>query len=119
MSGEVFEAWGVVELMGHLRIAGRISEQLIAGVMLLRIDVPATDRCAEFTRYFGASAIYSLTPTSEAVAVRVARLIQSIPVSAFDLRTDPVPAIGHDRHDAWDDDDEGELETQLENELST
>lgn len=37
---EKFEAWGIVELMGHQRVAGRLSEQPLGGGNLLRVDIP-------------------------------------------------------------------------------
>ena len=33
--------WAIVEMMGHVKLAGLISEQVIAGGKLLRVDVPA------------------------------------------------------------------------------
>lgn len=37
-----FDLWCIVELFGHNRIAGRCTEQNVAGVNMLRVDVPAT-----------------------------------------------------------------------------
>jgi len=42
---EKFEGWCVLELMGHRRLAGYVSEQEIAGADMLRIDVPSTRQC--------------------------------------------------------------------------
>ena len=39
------DTWAIVEIMGHTRIAGRITETTLAGGVFLRIDVPeAGDR---------------------------------------------------------------------------
>ena len=35
-----FEQWGIVELMGHQRAAGRLSEESIGGANMLRVDMP-------------------------------------------------------------------------------
>ena len=37
-----FETWAIVELLGHQKIAGHISEQPLAGTNMLRVDVPET-----------------------------------------------------------------------------
>lgn len=83
-----FDHWAVVELFGHQRIAGRVREELLAGRAFLRVDVPAVvDPAAGgaegFTRYYGASAIYSLTPTTEEVARLAAAQVRAAPVSVY------------------------------------
>lgn len=35
-----FEGWAILELMGHRRLAGHISEAQIGGASFIRIDVP-------------------------------------------------------------------------------
>ena len=74
---EKFDTWGVLEVMGHKRFAGRITEQTIAGAALVRVDVPAAvdshgQVVAEYSKMFGVASVYCLTPTTEAVARRVA-----------------------------------------------
>lgn len=71
---EKFESWGIVEIMGHQRIAGRLSEQVIAGANLLRVDIPTGDGEQEFrTEYVGGQSIYRLHPTDETVARAAAK----------------------------------------------
>jgi len=38
--GKPFEGWAILELMGHRRLAGRLTEALVAGAAFIRIDVP-------------------------------------------------------------------------------
>lgn len=64
---ERFEHWGIVELMGHQRASGRLTEEVIGGANLLRVDVP-TDAHNFRTVYYGASAIYALHITDEEAA---------------------------------------------------
>lgn len=40
-----FEGWVILELMGHRRLAGYLSERQIGGASFLRIDVPSNDIC--------------------------------------------------------------------------
>jgi hypothetical protein len=81
-----FDSWALVEVMGHTRVAGKCTEESIAGVNMLRVDVPEVTKRIErydytkhervvtekvipaYTRYFGGSSIFSITPCSEEVA---------------------------------------------------
>jgi hypothetical protein len=72
-TGERFESWCVVEIMGHQTFAGLVTEQVIGGCPFVRVDVPAIadDRGREtpaFSKLFGQDAIYSITPCSEELA---------------------------------------------------
>lgn len=80
-----FEAWGLLELFGHQRLAGRLSEQTIGGCHFIRIDVPAVGDVGEYTRMFTQGAIYGLTITTEDVARGLAQSLQARPISVFDM----------------------------------
>ncbi len=72
-----FQAWGIVELMGHQSAAGRLSEESIAGSNLLRVDIPTDTPSAGAagnfrTAYYGSSAIYALHVTTEEFARKAA-----------------------------------------------
>src|SRR5260370_28167939 len=62
--------WALVELFGHQRIVGMVTVDPIDFPGMIRVDVPdllkegKVER-AGFTRYFGKSALYSVTPISE------------------------------------------------------
>ena len=101
---EGFEAWAVVELMGHRRLAGFVTEQEVFGAGLLRIDVPG-EGDAMTTQFYSPAALYCLTPVSETVARAYAAKNYMRPISAFDLAL-PAPAIKR----AYPDDDDGEFE---------
>lgn len=62
-----FQAWAIVELFGHQRCAGRISEQTIGGETFIRVDIPKSDG-SEYTRLFGKGAIYCINICEEATA---------------------------------------------------
>lgn len=82
---EKFESWGMLELFGHQRLAGKLSEQTIGGCHFIRIDVPAVGELQPYTRFFTQGAIYGLTPTTEAVARRLAAGLRAAPISRYDL----------------------------------
>lgn len=75
--------WAIVELFGHTKIAGEISEQTMYGGTFCRIDVPGADGEAGFTRFYGPSAIYSITPVSEEIAGLAARSLSVRPVTIW------------------------------------
>jgi hypothetical protein len=81
-SSEKFESWAVVELFGHQRIAGKVTEATIGGCALIRVDVPRTDKRQAYTKYFGSGAIYAMTPCDEEVGRIAAEDIErySVPV---------------------------------------
>ncbi len=49
MTEQKFEAWAIVELFGHQKIAGRLTEQTIGGCHFLRVDVPDVNGRPGFT----------------------------------------------------------------------
>jgi len=64
------QAWALVELFGHQRIVGMVTVDPIDFPGMVRVDVPDLLKNGEveragFTRYFGKSALYSVTPISE------------------------------------------------------
>lgn len=69
MSSETFEGWAILELMGHRKIAGRVSEQLVAGAPMIRVDIPNGDGFT--TQFYAPGALYALTPTTEQTARRL------------------------------------------------
>ena len=106
-----FEGWAILELMGRRRLAGRLSEATIGGAKLIRIDIPLPT--GEVTQFYGGSAVYCITPTTEEIARRAAARLESpAPVSAWELRerTPALPVVpieqpGDDYREIDDDDD--------------
>lgn len=80
---EKFEQWGIVELMGHQRAAGRLSEETVGGANMLRVDVPDGETFR--TAYYGASAIYALHVTDERVARAAASGMGRRPPYAYEV----------------------------------
>lgn len=72
MNQKSFEEWAVIELFGHQKIAGKVSEQSIGGNSFVRVDVPEVNGHQKFTKMFGNGAIYAITITDEKTARMVA-----------------------------------------------
>lgn len=81
-----FEAWALVELFGHTKIAGKVSEQQIAGSSFVRVDVPKTSTQPEFTRTFNPSAVYAFNWCTEEMVNMYAERIDEKPVTVYDIR---------------------------------
>lgn len=79
-----FEQWAICELVGHVRLAGRLTEETLFGATLGRIDIPTDD--GEFlTQYFGGRSVYRITPVSEEAARQVARSARPAPIYRLEL----------------------------------
>lgn len=111
-----FEQWCILEIMGHQTYAGMVSEQSIGGASFVRIDVPECDGLPAFSKCFGASSIYCITPVTEEVARLRAKSLRQAPLSVYDLPSEirdrlRTPALTGPRDDdgfdpdPFDDDD--------------
>jgi len=92
-----FGMWGILELMGHVKMAGFITEEELFGGKIGRIDIPGEDGEA-ITQYFGGHTIYRLTPISEDMARAFAKRNRPRPVYVYELAL-PAPAEPEDRRD--------------------
>lgn len=86
-----FEQWAIVELMGHQRMAGFVTEATIGGASLLRIDVPEAPGHPAYTRYIAPAALYAINPTNEATARAAAVGFRPKPVQTWELPALPEP----------------------------
>jgi hypothetical protein len=84
-ASQKFDLWCLVELFGHRKIAGRCTEQNIAGTNMLRVDVPETDSQPAFTRLFGSAAIYAINPIDEQTAKFMAGKLQVRPIESWNI----------------------------------
>ena len=105
-----FEGWAVLELMGHRRLGGWLSEAVVAGSAFVRIDVPGPGEDPIATQFYAPSAVYCITPTTEATAHAVARLSRPEPVTRWELERAGVVA---DEDDASDELTVGEFGEEL------
>lgn len=85
---QTLDCWAIVELMGHQRIAGRVTERSVAGVMMIQVDVPEVAEWPAFTRLLGGGAIYAINPCDEESARSWARtsMTTASPITSFEGR---------------------------------
>lgn len=79
------EQWAIVELFGHQKIAGKLSEQTIGGCSFVRVDVPDTNAGKGFTKLYGNGAIYGISFVDEAIARAAAEYHTPAPVSRYEI----------------------------------
>jgi hypothetical protein len=77
IKSEPLKFWGLLELMGHRRLAGEITKD--DGGMI-RIDLPSGQ-----TQWYGTAAVYCITPTTEETARGMGAGIGS-PIGVYDAR---------------------------------
>jgi hypothetical protein len=108
MNESKFEAWAIVELFGRQIVAGRVSEQLIAGQGFVRVSVPAIDGQEAYTKLYGPNAIYCITPTDEATACEAVTGLRPKAIEVWKLNLPRLSAPreegDHDLDERYDDD---------------
>lgn len=92
------EMWAIVELFGHQRIAGFVTEAEIGGCSFLRVDVPEIEESAAMTKFYGNGAIYSMTPVSEEVVKAFLKRYKPAPLNIY------MPEIKSIEHESYDGD---------------
>lgn len=86
---ESFDEWCVVELFGHKKFAGRVTERIIAGAAFIRIDVFPTGATEPIASpFYNPSAVYGMTPVSEEVARGFTDSVKPEPVARWQLPAD-------------------------------
>jgi len=104
------EVWGVVELMGHVRLAGKVSEEEKFGTKMGRIDIPQGE--GFITQYFGGNSVYRITFVTEEVARHVCKSISVAPVSVWDFPKQLESKLPHVVVDTFEPSDDGEQDFQ-------
>lgn len=77
--------WAVVELFGHQKIAGLLTEATIGGCSFVRVDVPGDGENPGFTKLYGNGAIYAISFVSEEIARRAAAYFTVKPIQSYEL----------------------------------
>lgn len=118
---DTFEGWAIVELMGHRRLAGHVTEEDHFGTAMLRLDIYDGDGPQpRLTQLYGGGSVYCVTPTTEDIARKVGARSVPQPVSPYELEPprraadpweadEPVEAVIHGP-DCTDPDCDGECD---------
>ncbi len=115
---EKFDSWAIIEIMGHQRLAGHVTEQAVAGSALLRVDVPEVtteprwgnpgETIPAFTTFISSGSIYRMTPCTEEVAMAAIKQFRERPITCVAMPkalppADPLVVAPPE----MDDDDDG------------
>lgn len=97
----------LLEIYGHRRLAGRVTEIQFAGTTMAKIEVPPTKAYPEgFEQCFSGGAIFSCTEISEEVARAHAEQIGAMPPRPYQISqgAPTMFALQADAHDGepWD-----------------
>lgn len=108
MTPEKFEVHAIIELFGHNKIAGKVTEQTLGGSTMIRIDVPDTKLSPAFTRLLHINAVYAINPVTEEVATQYAENLKVMPIQSWDAREvlnriDEQKKLNAPKHDDMDD----------------
>ncbi len=82
-SEQKLEGFAIVEVMGHGKFAGRISEHKLGPVVMIRIDVPPVNGLPEFTKFIAPAALFGITPVDEETARTAAEEFRSVPIYLY------------------------------------
>lgn len=97
-----FQQWCIVELFGHQRFAGLLT-QADWPPGFGRLDIPATTGHKPVTQLVNPSSIYRLTPTTEEIATAVAASCRPEPVHRYELETAQREQAGEPAAEGWVD----------------
>lgn len=109
-----FDEWVICELMGRVRLAGRLTEQQIAGGHFMRLDIHREEGPAVITQLVPpppGGPVYRITITTEAVARKIGARSMPEPVARWELEPARSPWAG-ERDDGPDDADEDDDEPE-------
>jgi hypothetical protein len=112
------DGWAIVEVLGHKKFAGHVSEQAFGSAVLIRVDVPETDQGGVFTKPYskliGPGSIYCITPCTEeiarAAAQRLERWNNPIPVDIAVQKQLPASVSTSDAELVAEEDDDDDRE---------
>ena len=121
---EPFAEHVILELLGHRRLAGYLTEQQIAGHSFLRLDIPSDKPCPEpdaadqprhqwmecphkcrdgflieAAQFYAPTSVYAITPTTPEIARQVAQTNRPAPVKRWEL--EPAVTANYDDGDAF------------------
>ena len=99
-----FDEWAILEVMGKTRLGGRVREQHVFGVAMIRIDIPDGKGGFKLTRFFHPQALFSVTLVGEKEATAVAMYNDAPPVTRWEMAQKQLPGASKDDDDYVDGD---------------
>lgn len=79
-----FKSWAIVEVMGHSKYAGLVTDTTVAGAGMIRVDVPQSGDRPAFTKLLAPGSLFGITPCTEETARRAADSFRALPFAFFE-----------------------------------
>lgn len=95
---KTYAGWAIVQQMGHVKIAGYVTEARLAGFGVLSVAIPDGDRMVE--KLIPPSTLYDLTWVGEEEARLVAKRHPIEPVAEWDVRQEVRERITQEERDS-------------------
>lgn len=102
----VFEHWAIVEMMGHRKLGGRVTEALIAGAKFLQISFYNVSGNLYATQFISPQSVYAITPVAKEIAVGFGIKHPIAPVEPWEVDFPQLPSI----QATFDDGNNGDYE---------
>lgn len=92
-----YEAWALVEVMGHRRLAGKVTEVNLFGSKMMRVEIPEVDGIPAHEQILSGSAIFAFTPVGVEAARALAATIKHMPFDPWLLAPSQRPLLTDDQ----------------------
>lgn len=85
MEQEKFESFAIVEIMGHIKVAGMARTIPFGNTTMLRVDIPETKKQPAFTKMYGMHSVFSISPVDEGTARECAEAFNVNPIQIWEV----------------------------------
>jgi len=77
--------WAILELFGHTKLAGHVTEYQFGGTNFIRVDVPETRYHPAFSKMLNHGAVYAINPVEEEISRMQAERLSVSPLERYEL----------------------------------
>lgn len=85
MQNEKFDQWCIIEMMGHSKIAGRVTEFAFGGTSFIKVDVPDADGNVRFSRLLNHHAVYAINPVDRETVIEAAQHLNGNVITSYEV----------------------------------
>jgi hypothetical protein len=89
---ERLEMWAFIEIYGHKRLAGKVTQRNLGTEVMFQVDVPKGETEFSHSQLYSPKAIFSMTPTNEAWCRKWAAKAEEYDVAPLPFIPDDKPA---------------------------
>lgn len=82
---EQFDAWALLEIMGHTKVAGKARTVPFGSTVMVHVDIPETTTQPTFTKWYSMSSIFSITFVTQELAQMHAEAYKIHPITEYSV----------------------------------